>query len=255
MAFEFDEKKLKALLALLRRASKCRYGSVFLTNRILMQCYSIDVDDDVGMHYTLFVPDTDEYDSEFYNIQIELVPNDIIKAYNAGHKALLEIRKDKGLKPKDVSESLLVYSKDVGDHPEMVFKFQYYVEESLSHVSEYQTQYPLDFSRPDVENCAYSIDILADRIKPGGYCMQLDALQLGIFQRAMDCPSIYQHIVKINGTKVRIPFMRSMFLGAKRYDKFVVTVQESVYPGIYVYCMMFERNALCECFYGYLQNY
>lgn len=252
---EFDNKKLKAFLTLLRRASKCRYSSVVMVNRVLIQCYNIDIDSDIGMHYTLFIPDTTDYDSPFYQLMVELTPGAILKTYTVGHKKLLEIKKERGLKPKDVDETLHIATKEINGFDVLEFKFQYIVDGMIQFTESYHSLYPLDTSKPGIENCVSTLDSLASRIKPGGYCVQLDALRLGIFQRALNCSDIYYHIIKLNETKIRIPFMKSMFLGAKRFDIFVVTIQETVIPGIYVYCMLFHREGISECFYGYIQNY
>ena len=252
---ELDNKKLKAFLALLRRASRCRYRSVVMVNRVLIQCYNIDIDSDIGMHYTLFIPDTEGYDSPFYDLMLELVPLEILRVYTTGHKQLLELKKTKGLKPKDVNETLYISTKTIEDCTILELRFQYHAEDTIQFTAAYQMSYPLDTSRPTVENCVNTINALASRIKIGGYCMQFDALRLGIFQRALDSSDIYYHVIKMNDTKIRVPFMKSMFLGAKKFDQFIVTIQETNIPGIYVYTMLFHRENLSECFYGYIQNY
>ena len=248
--------ELKPFITLLRRAVKCRYSMVYMMNHLLIQCYSIDIDSDIGLHYVLFIPDTEEYDSPFYDELLELYPSEILKVYSEGHKVLLDYKKEKSLKPKDVYEELHVTEKtsDSGISVKEI-KFLYYANDSLIHTAVYQIPYPVDISKPSADNCVNTLTALMGRIKPGGYCMRLDGLRLGIFNRAMEYPDIYYHIVKLNGTKIRLPLMKSMFLGSKKFDSFIITLQESTIPGIYVYCLMFHRDGISECFYGYIQNY
>ncbi|MDE5610817.1 MAG: hypothetical protein K2I90_02220, partial [Odoribacter sp.] len=61
---------------------------VLMKNHLLLQCYNLDIDSDDGLHYVLHIPETEEYDSSFYDEVIMLNPNEILSAYNEGHKIL-----------------------------------------------------------------------------------------------------------------------------------------------------------------------
>lgn len=80
---------------LLKRSTKSKFDTIVMVNRIIMQCYNIDIDSDVGMNYLLYVPNTEEYSSSFYDELLVLEPRAIIDIYAAGHKILLEEKRNK----------------------------------------------------------------------------------------------------------------------------------------------------------------
>lgn len=244
--------ELKPFLELMRRASKCKYKTVFMVNHLLMQCYSVDIDSDIGFHYVLPIPtDNPAYQYSFYDALLELAPSDILKTYTEGHKTLQEYKKENNIKPKELQEDLFVQFKESGCE----LKFVFYASDKLIDTQIYTTEYPIDQTRPEVENCLKTLEALIDRIKPGGACVLLDGLRLGIFDRALQSADVYFHIIKINGVKIRVPFIKSMFLGSKSFDQFIVSVQETKINNIYLYCISLTRKGLTDLFYGYLQNY
>lgn len=241
----------KPLLELMTRASRCKFKKVFMVNHLLIQCYTVGIDSDIGFHYVLAIPDTEEYSSPFYDSLVELEPSAITKAYSTGHKILLEKKKETGAKPKEIKEELVVQFKDT----KMEMKFLYYVMDELVTTAIYTSPYPVDETRPEVENCVDTLVSTANRIKPGGSCVLIDGNRTGIFDRTMDSVQTYFHVIKINGEKVRIPFIRSMFLGSKSYDRFIVSIQETLLKSIYLFSIQLTRKGLTEQFFGYIQNF
>ena len=134
-------------------------------------------------------------------------------------------------------------------------KFLFYQQEHLLTTHSYLTPYPIDQTEPAAENCVKTLEAMADRIKPGGSCVILDGLRLGLLQRTLESVQIYHHVIKINGEKVRLPLAKSMFLGNKQFDQFLITVQETTMNDIYLYTIALTRKGITECFVGYLQNY
>lgn len=244
--------ELKPFLDLMRRATKCKFKSVFMVNHLLIQCYTVDIDSDIGFHYICPIPKNNPaYEDSFYDCLVELRPSDILKTYNVGHKILLNFKKENKLKPKDVYEEMYVQRKEDA----LEIKFLFYQQEHLLTTHSYLTPYPIDQTEPTAENCVKTLEAMADRIKPGGSCVILDGLRLGLLQRTLESVQIYHHVIKINGTKVRLPLAKSMFLGNKQFDQFLITVQETVMDDIYLYTIALTRKGITECFVGYLQNY
>ena len=244
--------EIKSFLELMRRASKCRYKTVLQVNHVLMQSYSIDVDSDEGMHYALFIPmNESSYEDPFYDLIIEYTPSDVLKTYSTGHKKLLELKKEQGGGKIKISEELVVQEKK----GRMEFKFLYYLKDELVCTETWSTPYPVDQTRPEIENIANTLDNAIERIKPGGACVLIDGTRTGIFRRATESSDIYYHTVKINGTKVQIPLLKSMFLGNKQLDECILSIQETVLKNIYLWTLMMTRKGLSECFYGYIMRF
>ena len=241
--------ELKPFLELMRRASKCRYPTVFMVNHLIMQCYDINIDSDVGLHYVLCIPDEEAYIHPLYDIIFEISPSGVLKTYNRGHKELLNYKKAHNLKPKEVSEECKVKFHET----KIELIFLYYAGADMITKETYQI--PIEKNSPAEINITTTLMNLINRIKVNGSCVLMDGLRLGIMKRTLETPGIYYHTIKINDTKVRIPFIKSMFLGNKKLEQFIISIQETTIPNIYLYCIQLTNKGLTECFYGYLQNY
>lgn len=242
---------IKPFLALMRRATRCGYPELILNNRMLMQCYDLGVDSDVGLHYIMHIPD--EYDplTDFYDRFLILNPRAILKAYSTGKKTMDTERKEKGLKPKACTEELEYHEHK--HHLELEFRFFMAGDEVA--VESLKIPYPISENDPLVENCATTYNTLASRIKAGGACLAFDGGRMGLQPLILDCPEIYRYRVKYGGKKLFIPFTRSMFLGIKEFDRFLFSVQETLMDEIYVFSVSLEKKGLIEQFWGYLLQY
>ena len=243
------ELKIKQFLRILRRATRCGFPSVIVNNHMLMQCYNLDIDSEVGLQYALHIPDS--MDEEFYETPMVLRPREILKVYSEGHKDMELDRKEQGLKPSASSESLeyIVHKH----HIELIFHFILAGEEHSTRTYKIDTR--AEASAIDIENCARSYNTLVDRIKPGGTCLLFDGGYMGLQQRIADSPEIYHYRVKIHGQRVDVPFTKSMFLGIKTVDKFYFSLQESNMDGIYIFSISLEKQDIVEQFWGYVLQY
>lgn len=233
-------------VALLRRATHSGFDTVVMNNRMLIQCYDLNIDSDIALNYMLFVPETEVYESSFYDSQMILHPRKILNAYAVGHKYLEEKRKGAKAKPKDVSEEVVFQEKKGGGE----LKFLYYLQGELLTTSTCKVVYPITSINPIVANCEDSYQKLIETIKPGGACLVFDGLRLNLQQSIMKYPSIYYYTVKYRNKKVRIPFARSMFLGIKEVDRFYFSVQESNIQDIVVFSYQLTKRGITEQFYG-----
>ena len=75
---------LKAFMVLIRRAKKSSFATVLLHNHMMIQCYDIKIDSDMGLHYVLHIPDTVEYIDPFYDGTMLLDINEILATYKEG---------------------------------------------------------------------------------------------------------------------------------------------------------------------------
>lgn len=233
-------------ITLLRRATHSGFDSVIMNNRMFIQCYDLNIDSDIALNYMLFVPDTDDYASPFYDTQMILHPRKILDAYAVGHKYIEEKRKRIKAKPKDMSEEVVFQEKKNGGE----LKFLYYLQGELLTTSTCKVIYPVTNLNPVVANCEDSYQKLVEMIKPGGACLVFDGLRLNLQRSIMEYPSIYYYTVKYQNKKVRIPFARSMFLGIKEVDRFYFSVQESNIQDIVVFSYQLTKREITEQLYG-----
>lgn len=241
----------KSFIALMRRATHCRFDTVIMMNRLLGQCYNLDIDSDVGLNYILFIPETEEYESDFYDETLVLKPSAIIDAYNEGHRSIEAMRKDIKAKPKDVKEE--VYLKTTNEGAEL--KFCFYLSDELITTSSYKLQYPVDMTMVNIENFTRSYNQLLNRIKLGGACLVFDGLRYNLQEKAVNSPEIYNFIVRYRDKKIKVPLMRSMFGGIKEVDSFYLSVQESTLKDIVVYSLQYTKKGITEQYWGYILLY
>lgn len=242
---------VKPFINLLRRATHCRYSNVIMNNRMLMMCYTVDTDSEVGLNYLLFTPDTKEYEDSFYDETLVLNQSAILNRYNRGHKLVEEKKKAAGLKAKDVKEEFCFLVKDHGAE----LKFLYYLQEELITTETYKLEYPVDPTTTVVETCMESYTNLLKRIKPGGACLLFDGLKYDLQNKALECPEIYQFIIRYADKKIRVPLLRSMFSGLKDVDSLYLSIQESTLSDIYIYSFQYTKRGITEQYWGYLLHY
>lgn len=236
---------------MMRRATHSGFKELVMTNHMLIQCYNISIDSEVGFHYAMAIPFTEIYDNSFYDEVLVLHPSKILAVYNTGHKELEAKRKMVQAKPKEAREELFFQvRKGYGE-----LKFLYYLKDELLSTAVYRTPYPVDTTSQTVENCVKTYEDLIHRIKPGGFCLVFNGNRMGLQERVMECPEVYYYTAKYRDKKIRIPLARSMFLGIKEVDQLFISVQESMLPDIYIYAIQLTKRGISETFFGYLLNY
>ena len=242
---------VKPFIDILRRASKCKFTDVLMNNHMLIQCYDINIDSEVGLNYVLFIPSTESYSDPFYDETLYFSPNEILAIYNSGHKYTEEKRKTDGLKPKDMKEELcFTINNNVAE-----LKFLYYLNDDLIITKVYTTSYPVDETSSYIENCCISYYNLISRIKPGGVGLVFDGVRYDLQRKVQECPNIYYFIVKYSGKTIRIPLTRSMFNGIKDVDSFYISLQESVLTDIFILSLQYTKKDITEQFWGYIVNF
>lgn len=239
------------LITILRRATHSGYGDVILNNRMLVQCFNLDIDSDIALNYVLYIPQSDAYDDPLYDMTMILEPRKILDAYSVGHKYLEEKRKEVKAKPKEAVEEVVFQEK----HGCGELKFLYYLQGELLTTTKCKVQYPVDNLNTTIANCERSFQKLLEYIKPGGACLVYDGLRMNLQKSIMEYPSIYYFKIRYQNKKVMIPFARSMFLGIKEVDSFYFSVQESNIQDIYVYSYQITKKGITEQFFGYVLSF
>lgn len=239
------------LIAILRRATHSGFDTMVMNNRMLLQCYNLDVDSDVALNYILYIPDTDEYSDEMYDKTMIFNPRKILSAYAIGHKYAEAKRKEVAAKSKDLTEEVVFKHKE----NRAEFKFLYYLYGELVTTETCDVQYPLDDLNPTMANCEKTYQKLLNFIRPGGACLVYDGLRMNLQESITEYPSIYYFKIKYNGKKLLLPFAKSMFLGIKSVDTFYFSVQESTIQDTYVYSYQISKKGIIEQFFGYVLSF
>lgn len=239
--------ELKPFIELLRRAAKSKFKDVLMNNRMLLQCYSIEEDGSIGMHYVLFIPDS--YQDDFYDRTIYLDIKDIMSIYKTGHDILSDYKKEHKLKTKDCREEFSFHMNDKNEE-ELIFHF--IAEDKIIYVM----KYPLnDHVQQKIERIISTYQSMLDRVRVGGFAATFDGIRYYMYERASNTPDIDYYKIKINGEKIKLPLFKSLLAGINNPDQFLVSIVETVYPGIYQYTIQLSNKGITDQYIGYIQNF
>ena len=234
-------------VTLLRRAGRSGYKDLLMHERMILQCYNVNEDDENGMHYILFIPDEKAYEAEVYDQTMFLNPTEILKAYNTGHSILLEKRKEVGAKPKEALEEFTVEENKI--------TFSYYLREELVHSENCGIVYPLPAHSFAVDTILDALESLMNRIKPGGCCLSIDGEEMGLVQTMLESGDIHEFVCRFNRKPVVIPLIKSMLNGLKKVDRSRLVVQESELPDVYIVAFNYAYKGIEEVYFGYVLNF
>lgn len=240
----------KPLMAILRRAVHSGYKTLLMNNRMLMQCYDLNIDSDIGLHYILHIPD--DVEGDFYDMTLVLKPSEIMSTYREGHLMLEDERKYRKLKTKEATEEFHVKENDDGS---VTLKFTFLLQDELITTKSVIVPGINDYNRTMVDNIQESLLRLMDKIKPGGFCLFYDGLRGGLDTKVYESEMIYEFIAKPYGKPIRVPITKNMFLGMKGVDTFEFTLQESVMDHVYILAIRIGKGDIEENLWGYVLNY
>ena len=243
--------KLKPFIELLQRSTKSHYTKLFMTDRMLMGCYSVDEDSDIGLHYILYIPETEEYSDSFYDMTALLDVKELLSLYARGHAGLLEAKKKVKAKPKDISETLHVRV----EKKHLIIKMLFICCDEVIGTEMYITDYPVNPNTPIVENICNTYAKMLDMIRAGGIGISFDAQRYNLYRIALQSPQIYFFKVDVRGNKIKIPIYKSMLVGLKDPNEFYITVEETIIPQLWVYAVQITTKGLTEQYIGYIQNF
>lgn len=242
--------QIKPLLELLRRADKSKYKTVLLMNRMLIQCYDASQDSDMGMHYILHIPDTEDYIDEFYDNQILITIKEVTEAYKLGHAEVLEKKKKTKAKPKEVNEFVDVLVDDLY----IILKMQFIVLDELVSTQVVKCKRLTERDNA-VQIVTNTMDTMLGRSKRGGLAVTLDGYKSGCYYKLMNHAQIAYHKIKIGGVKVRIPLFKSMLAGIKEPDDFTLSIQETNIQDVYLYTIQLKKKEILEEYICYILNF
>ena len=233
-----------------------------MLNRMLLQCYDINIDTSIGLNSVIFVPDTDDFTQEFYSDHvISIEPIVILNTYKIGHTVMSDLRKELKLKPKAAQEVIEVIDHEDTDTVEFHFIHRLETDDGIRTVSDssYTTKLHITTANLELENCIDMFNKLIDRrpIEPkiGVIRLPFDG---ELCQKVLTYPDIWFQSVQVGDVTVRIPLYRSIFQSTSFKDATVYVVETTV-PGIYLMTLELitttNNITIQELQFGYVQNF
>ena len=219
-------------------------------HRMLMQFYDVLEDSDIGFHYILFIPDTKDYEDDFYDSSMLLPVDAILNQYNITHRKMDEKRKEMKLKPGDLKEYGRIITNDEGSFLQMYFT----IENETICRENVPIRYPINELDINVHRILQIQSEIARRIKVGGLAIVEDAYSSGLYHRAVSNPQVTYAKMKIGTEHVRIPLYKSMFQGMKP-DDIKLSICETTLKGIYQYTIQIDKDHLIDHYLGYIVNF
>ena len=243
---------VKPLLDLLRRTKKSGYKVLVMMNRMIMASYTVKEDNDVGLHYVLHIPSSEEFSDSFYDETLIIDPTAIINVYKHGHTVLTEKKKEMNAKAKDISESVYFIHKN----NTAMLKFEYIIQDQIVTTEQYVFEdYPVRDSNSVVSNVLEAYTKMLQYIKVGGSAVSLNGYRTGMAQFAEESAQVYYYTIKVDGRRIKIPLYKSLLMAQKQFDEFFISIQETELDRIDLITYQFARNGIIEQFIGYIMEF
>lgn len=238
-------------ITLLKRASHSGHGVMFMHDRMLMNCYDIDHDDDIGIHYVLHVPETEEYAYDFYQIDLIFTISDITTPYSKYKKEFEERRKSLKLKPKQAS----VIGRYEQYDRYMLLSFDFKLEEEVWRTLEIKIPYPIEPNNKIVTNVVTAYNLIFERLIPDKDPMIIDGIKENIQEETLKRVRVYYHIVEMDGIEILLPFMKSSFRTLNKLEQFYITIQKTNIKHVYLVTHTFQAKGLTDQYIMYVENF
>lgn len=252
------------LLDISRRMSKSGYGTLLCHNRMMLGCYNVSFDSDIGMHYICHIPD--EYE-DLYDGHFIWDNQKFLSEYARSRKVADEFRKKEGLPPKSMTNSAsYVINDDL-----VVIDASVQVREMIQPDPTKKKIIPGDNvlmdigftlecptfssadSNDDVENVLTTFNNLQDRMLDK--TVIVDGIDNGILDKIQEFPRVFYYNVELDGDKIRVPLLKSFFRGMTKFDRMMFGVTKTKLDNIAVYTMTFESKGLTDQYIAYIQNF
>lgn len=264
---------------LLRRFPTSAYPVLFVHSHMLMNCYTVDIDSDVGSHSIVYVPE--DY-PDFWDGPFLIRPADILTKIREGQKKLKEYR-DKYNLPSKAQEVILEYEKSdtgitltynfivnkiekvaVTEYSFKMFKSKknqvvektkekQMVTDELIRYTETDFIPYVDETNLTVENIIKTYDQMVDRMV--GEPVTLDLLSTGLYDIVCSNTAFYYHPVEVNGNQIHIPLIKSLFRRVNDPDELKISISETSLTGVYVYVIYILNKGIAEESISYFQSF
>lgn len=252
-----------------KRASKSGFKNLLFYNRMVIGCYDIAQDSDIGMHYILHIPD--EYDA-LYDQQFVMNIPEFLKKLNEVRNKVKEERLKLNLPPRAVDGEVQYRVKEQTIEIEVGLRIHEMVppppETKRKTLVKGDVVMNLGFTTEcnlvNSDGAAYQTDLTLDTIKKiterigeseDDHVVLIDALENGLVDVVLGYPRVLYCDVKFGKDTVHVPLMKSFFHGVTKFDRLILTVMKTKIPGIYVYVITIDAKGLTHQSISYLQNF
>lgn len=240
----------KLLVRCLKRCIKAGYNEVMLVNNMMVYCYDPETDDDIGMHYILHVP-TENCD--LYDSRVVINCSELLAVATEFDTEMTKIRKEKKMKPSEYHVDCSYLCIDEGVQIAFIFKLTGEVTRMSSYHAKKHDEKAIALSA-NINKAFHKLAKIKRYDTDGKDIIQLDVLNSDFFDDILEIPRVIYKKVKVNGTSVKIPFIKSFLHGFKKFDQYLVTVSETVIPDVYIYTQGFTVDGIMEEFLSYIVN-
>ena len=241
--FDFNQ-----FITYLKRLVKTGYKELALYHNSFINCYSLDEDDDIGMHVKIPI----DSDKEFYNMSLLIRPNYILNQIKPTIDKFNKYRKDQKIKPKCAKiigtgvRKKSAYFVDVGYYLYRNDTWELFTFDTL--------EFPYLHHNDKIIQNINETKRLRD-LRCQGDWHTFDAIEKDIINKTISYSRVYYHMVDINGSEVPLPFLKSFFHGINKPDKFIIRIKKTIIPNVYFMEYHFEAKGITEIYSMYVENF
>lgn len=240
-----------AFFELLKRASHSGYKKILLHDRMLMNCYDVNNDDDLGFHYILHIPETEAYRSDFYLLDLVLDLNAITNATKTIKKDHEARRKSLKYKPKEAS----IVGRYDFYHGYVLISFDYMLKDELWKTVDIEVPYPIPEMNSVKTNIESSYNSILNRIDISVPPVIIDGIAKEIREDTLDRVRAFYYPVDINGKTIKIPFLKSFFRAINKFEQFDISVIKTHIKNVYLVVHTFGSKGLTDQYIMYVEDF
>ena len=241
--FDFDK-----FLTHIKRLQKTGYKELALYHNSFINCYSLDEDDNIGMHVKVPI-DSEE---EFYQMSLLIKPNYIMNHIKDSIKKFDTYRKEQKIKPKCAKiigtgvKKKSAYFVDVGYYLYRNDQWELYSFDTL--------EFPYLSADDKIIQNIKETKRLRD-LRCMGDWHKIDALKEKIIDNTLSYPRVYYYPVDIDGVDVPLPFLKSFFHGIHKPERFIIKIKKTIIPNVYFMEYHFNIKGITEIYSMYVENF
>lgn len=239
------------LLEILKRVSHSGYKTFLMHDRMLMNCYNVDEDDDIGAHYVLHIPDTDMYRSDFYKLDLIVDINVISEATKQIRKDHETYRKSKKIRPKDAS---IVCRYDFY-RGYLLLSIDFMMKDDVWKTVDIKIPHPISDMDPIKSNIEFAYNSMLERIDTSMSPILINGLTEDIPINTLECVRVFYYLVEIDNKMVKIPFLKSFFRSINKFEQFDISIQKTLIKNVYLVAHTFSSKGLTDQYIMYVENF
>lgn len=239
------------LLEILKRVLHSGYKTILMHDRMMMNCYNVDEDDDIGTHYVLHIPETNMYQSDFYQLDLIIDISAIAEATKQIRKDHETYRKSKKIRPKDAS---ILCRYDLYKRY-LLLSIDFMLKDEVWKTVEIKIPYPISNMDPIKSNIETAYNTMLERIDISSPPVIINGLTEDIPINTLDRVRVFYYLVEINNRMVKIPFLKSFFRSINKFEQFDISIQKTLIKNVYLVVHTFGSKGLTDQYIMYVEDF